>query len=175
MWYSSLDDPILYDTGVVLCMRLTNERRRYIVTSSTIGWGIHNIISLIPSITIRINDVKYCSLTMFAVINIFQDTDAAKPLINTIIMCRLWTSTWFSLQMLELSNNEIVDIHDLAFSELNRLQDLNIYRNHLVNAPSLSCVKSTLEKSWICMEYDKPYQWPVFWLVQETKSPLCKQ
>ena len=26
------------DTGIILCMRPTNERRRYIVTSSLIGW-----------------------------------------------------------------------------------------------------------------------------------------
>ena len=54
--------------------------------------------------------------------------------------------TWFSLQILELAKNEIVDIHDLAFNDLNRLENLDISRNNLVNAPSLSCIKSTLQK-----------------------------
>ena len=55
-------------------------------------------------------------------------------------------SKWFSLQILKLRSNEIVDVHDLAFNGLNRLKKLDISRNNLVNAPSLSCVKSTLEE-----------------------------
>ena len=35
----NLDDPILYDPGLILCMRPDNGRRRYIVTSSLIGWA----------------------------------------------------------------------------------------------------------------------------------------
>ena len=55
-------------------------------------------------------------------------------------------SKWFSFQILMLSGNEIVDIHDLACNGLNRLQKLHISRNNLVNAPYLSSVKSTLEQ-----------------------------
>ena len=31
--------PALYKSGIILCMRLANERRRYNVTSSLIGWA----------------------------------------------------------------------------------------------------------------------------------------
>ena len=30
---------VLYEPGIILCMRPANERRRYIVTSSLIGWA----------------------------------------------------------------------------------------------------------------------------------------
>ena len=34
--------------GIILCMFPANERRRYTVTSSLMGWGIHRMILLLP-------------------------------------------------------------------------------------------------------------------------------
>ena len=57
----------------------------------------------------------------------------------------------FSLQILQLLQNEIVDIQDLAFNDMNRLKILDTSQNKLINTPTLSYVKNTLEElnlSW---------------------------
>ena len=57
----------------------------------------------------------------------------------------------FSLQILRLYQNEIVDIHDKALKGLNRLVILDTSQNKLINIPTLSYVKNTLEElnlSW---------------------------
>ena len=70
----------------------------------------------------------------------------------------------FSLQILRLYQNEIVDIHDKALKGLNRLKILDISQNKLINAPTLSYVQNTLEElnlSWNRIGYISD----IFWFV----------
>ena len=60
-------------------------------------------------------------------------------------------STCCALQTLWLRRNEMSDIHDLAFNGLSRLRKLDVSVNKLIQAPSLSCIGSSLEElnlSW---------------------------
>ena len=62
----------------------------------------------------------------------------------------------FSLQILNLQENDIYYIHDLAFYSLDRLQSLDISLNLLSEAPSLSWIKYSLENlnlSWNKISY----------------------
>ena len=73
----------------------------------------------------------------------------------------------FSLQILRLYQNEIVDIHDKALKGLNRLVILDISQNKLINAPTLSYVKNTLE------ELD--LSWNRIGHISDTYFNLCKK
>ena len=73
----------------------------------------------------------------------------------------------FSLQILRLYQNEIVDIHDKALKGLNRLVILDISQNKLINAPTLSYVKNTLEELDI--------SWNRIGHISDTYFNLCKK
>ena len=91
-----------------------------------------------------------------------------------------------SFQVLLLSRNEIVKIHQMAFHGLSKLEELDISHNQLTMAPSLLYVKNTLQildVSWNkikttsvtrILTYVRRSTWFFWAAINWLKSQMCK-